>query len=240
MIKKIISIVLTAAMLVTLGGCGKKSGNKQSNINGDGVEVTTPVSTPEGESDASSAAETTPTPVPEMGTGATQAPFTDSNTVTEVTTEDIPVAEKKKVFEKKEEPDGYKKYVSGDKKWGILLPEESVPGDEDEGGIVFMLGGNMIAVSTVDEEYEFKNVEEAKEYFRMLDEVEVNNFNVIYDNGRYAGCSFDFRTSIGAWGFCKYACKGGKSAGATAMNMEDDASLNDVLRNTVNSLVVFD
>ena len=64
MIKKIISIVLTAAMLVTLGGCGKKSGNKQSNINGDGVEVTTPVSTPEGESDASSAAETTPTPVP--------------------------------------------------------------------------------------------------------------------------------------------------------------------------------
>lgn len=240
MIKKTISIILTAAMLVSLSGCGKKEEDKQSHISGDGVEVTEAVSTPSAEPGASPEAEASATPVPKYGTGATQAPFTDSSNVTEVTTEDIPVAEKKKEFEKKEEPTGYKKYVSGDKKWGILLPADSVPGDEDEGGIVFMLGANMIAVSTVDDGYEFKNVEEAKEYFHILDEVEVNNFSVIYDDGEYAGCCFDFRTSIGARGFCKYAFKGGKGAGATAMNMEDDASLNDILKKTVDSLVVFD
>lgn len=231
--KKIILAALTAAVLAASAGCGKKDEDRKSSIVGDGAEPVAAVQT----------AEPTPAATEDAATpsaAATQPPFIDSDTVTEVTTSEMPVAEKKKEFERKEEPEGYKKYISGDKKWGILLPEDSVPGDEDEGGIVFMLGGNIIAVSTVDEAYEFRTVEEAKQYFRMLDEVEVNNFSVIYDGEKYAGCCFDFRTSVGAWGFCKYACNGGKSAGATAMNIEDDASLNEILRDTVNSLVVFD
>lgn len=239
MIKKIISLALAAAMLASFAGCGKKDEEKKSNITGDGVEMTEAVKTPEPDP-LNTASPTAPAEAEQFGTGATQAPFTDSDDVTTVTAEEIPVIEDKKDFENKEDTEGFKKYVSGDKKWGVFLPEDAVPGDEDEGGIVFMLGANMIAVSTVDEAYEFTDPEKAKEYFGVLDDVNVNSFTVIYDGDKYAGCCFDFRTSVGAWGFCKYAYKKNKGASAVAVNMENDASLNDVLRKTVNSLVVLD
>lgn len=223
-------------MLVTLGGCGKKDKEKASSITGDGVEMTEAVRTPEPSEEAAQAAAETP----KLGTGATQAPFHDSDNVTTVTADEMPVVEDKKDFENKDDTDGFKKYISGDKKWGVLLPESAVPGDEDESGIIFMLGSNMIAVNTVDDAYEFTNPEEAKEYFGVLDDVNVNSFTVIYDDDKYAGCCFDFRTSVGAWGFCKYAYKNGRGASAAAVNLEDDASLNDMLRSTVNSLVVLD
>lgn len=239
MLKKIISIALVAAMLVTLGGCGKKNEDKKSNITGDGVEMTEAAKTPKPDSVGVESSEAA-TETPDFGTGATQAPFTDSANIKTVTAEEMPVSEDEKDFENKDDITGFKKYVGGDRVWGILLPEDSVPGDEDEGGVVFMLGANMIAVSTVEEAYEFTNPEKAKEYFSMIDDVNVNSFTVIYDGDKYAGCCFDFQTSVGAWGFCKYAYKGGKGASAVAVNMEDDASLNDVLRNTANSLVVLD
>lgn len=239
MIKKIISLALTAAMLVTLGGCGKENDEKESSIVGDGVDAVESVKKPKNDP----AAEVSPeaaTEVPDFGIGATQEPFVDSDNVTTVTANEIPVSEDEKDFENKDDIAGFKKYIGGDKVWGVLLPQDAVPGDEDEGGVVFMLGANMIAVSTVDETYEFINPETAKEYFGVIDDVHVNSFKVIYDDGRYAGCCFDFQTSIGAWGFCKYAYNNGKGASAIAVNLEDDASLNDVLRATVNSLVVLD
>ena len=239
MIKRIVSLALTAAMLVTLSGCGKKDEDKRSSIVGDGVDATETARTSKPEAGEDTASEDA-TEVPDFGTGATQAPFFDSNNVTTVTTNEIPVTEDEKDFENKDDVAGFKKYVSGDNVWGILLPTDAMPGDEDLNGAIFMLGANMIAVSTVDEAYEFVNPETAKEYFSMIDDVNINSFTIIYDNGSYAGCCFDFQTSIGAWGFCKYAYNDGKGAAAVAMNMEDDASLNDVLRTTANSLVVLD
>lgn len=234
MIKRIISLALTAAMLLALSGCGKKDGDRQSSVVGDGVSATEPVKTPE--SDSSEAA----TEVPDFGAGATQEPFIDSDKVTTVTANEVPVVEDEKDFANKDDIAGFKKYVGGNRAWGILLPEDAVPGDEDESGVIFVLGANMIAISTVDEAYEFVNPETAKEYFAIIDDVNVNNFTIIYDEGKYAGCCFDFQTSVGAWGFCKYAYNNGKGAAAVAINMEDDASLNDVLRTTANSLVVLD
>ena len=242
MIKKIVSLALTTAMLVTLSGCGKKSEEKQSSIVGDGVDVTEPVKTikPEFTPETSPEAAAETTDIPDFGSGATQEPFVDSGNVTNVTANEIPVAEDEKDFENKDDTAGFKKYVGGDKVWGILLPENAVTGDEDVSGSIFMLGTNMIAVSTVDGAYEFVNPETAKRYFSIIDDVNVNSFTVIYDGDKYAGCCFDFQTSVGAWGFCKYAYNKGKGAAAVAMNMEDDASLNEVLRTTVNSLVVLD
>ena len=235
--RKIISIVLAAAIALMLGGCGKKSTNEKSGIVGDGVETAQKANTDKPKESKASENETAS---PTIGTGATQAPFTDSYAVHQVDTETIPVSEDKGEFEDNPENSGYKKYVSGDNKWGIQLPEQAVPGDEDESGSIFTIGPNMIAVNTMDEVHEFKTPEEAKEYFSMLDEVKLNNFTVIYNNDEYSGCYFDFQTSIGAWGVCKYAVNGKQAASAVATNMSDDASLNDILRDTVNSLVVLD
>ena len=225
--KKAIAILMTAAMLVTLGGCGEKKDAK-SQVSGDGVEVK------ETKAPASESASPLPT------VAATQIPFVESGTTSTVTTEEIPVSETKNEFEESSDTDGYKKYVDSAGKWGILLPEDAVVGDEDESGCVFMLNQNMIAVSTLDEPVELRSIEEAKQYYSILDEVKVNRFTVIYDGDDYAGCCFDYQTSIGAVGFGKYSIKGGTAAYASAVNLSDDATLNDVLRDAVNSLVVFE
>lgn len=239
-IKKVIFIALAAVMAFTVGGCGKKEADKKSAVVGDGVDVVKSVETIE--PDASQTTQNDETAA-SLGTGAAQAPFVDSYAVNYVDTDTMEVSEDRDDFEEKPEKNGYRKYISGDKKWGIQLPEQAVPGDEDESGIIFTIGPNMIAVNTIDEVHEFTSPEEAKQYFAMLDEVKVNNFTVVYDDddrNEYAGCYFDFQTSVGAWGFCKYSVDGRKAASAVAVNMSDDASLNDLLRDTVNSLVVLD
>ena len=226
--KRTIVLILAAAAAAAMTGCGKKAETGTSVV-GEGKDK------PAATAQATAAAATVfPT------VSATQPPFIDSNETQVVTAQEVPISEKKEDFEKSSEPEQFTKYVSGDNRWGILLPKDAKAADEDEGGAIFVLNQNSIAVNTMPEAVELKSVEEAKKHFAVLADVKLNSFKVIYDGDVYAGCCFDFESPTGIFGFGKYAVKGGKAASAAAMNMAGDAALNDLLRDTVNSLVVFE
>jgi len=229
--KRTIIFIMAAALAAAMTGCGKKA-ETGSGVVGDGKDK--PAAT--AATQATAAAEATAFPT----VSATQPPFVDSNETQVVTAQEVPISEKKEDFEKSSEPEQFTKYVSGDNRWGILLPKEARAADEDEGGAIFVLNQNTIAVNTMTEPVELKSAEEAKKYFSVLANVKLNSFKVIYDGNTYAGCCFDFESPTGIFGFGKYAVKGKNAASAAAMNMAGDAALNDLLRDTVNSLVVFE
>ncbi len=236
--KKAITVFLTASMLLSIGGCGKKEQNTTSHIvDGDPVVIET--DNPAHETAApTDEPEASPTDIVLETSAATLEPFTDSDEVTKSDSDDTVM--KKKSFEAENVEDGYTKYISGDNKWGIVLPNEMQVGDESDTGVVFVYGSNMVAVSVMDEKKELSTPSEAREYASVFGDVNIDNFTVIYNGKSYSGCSFDYETEVGMRGFGKYAAAKHTAVCAVGVNMENTQEINEMIRKTVNSLVVFD
>ncbi len=231
MMRKLITFALAAAMLVSVYGCG--CANKQeegSNIvDGKPVVATT---VPETETEATTA----PTELP----GETIAPLENSVEVKSVEANEVPTAETEDEFEVTEVEDGYIRYVGGDTKWGMILPPGTQIGDESEDGSLFLIHDNVVTAIITDKVIELTSVEQAKDYYSDFGEINIDDFTVIREDGKYKGCFFEYQTEDGIRGFAKYVVDGGRSVCAAGINSTMNAAADAAMREAVNSLVIFE
>lgn len=233
--KRFISIIIAGAMLASLCGCGceKKEEEGSNIVNRPGVVATV---VPAGATDP----DATEKPAITISPQGTVEPLEDSEEVNFVSADEVPTAESTDEFAQTEVEDGYIRYMGGDTKWGIILPPEAQIGDEAEDSSLFVVGPNIVTAVIVDRVTEITSVAQAKEHYADFGEIAIDDFTVIRDNGEYAGCYFEYLTQDGARGFAKYVVNGKKTVSAAGVNMTHDAAQSEILREIVNSVVIFD
>ena len=224
--KRIITIAVAAAMLAGLCSCGcDKKEDEKSHI----VDKLKVVSTT----------------VPEMAASATEvpsetlAPVEDSSEVASVEAADVPTDETEEGFKNTEVDAGYTMYVGGNNEWGIILPPDTQIGDEAEDGSLFIVNSNIITAIITDKVTELTSVEDVKEYYSNLGEIKVDEFTVIRENGEYRGCFFEYLTEDNIRGFAKYVTDGTSTVCAAGTNGTTNAAEDTVMREVINSLVIF-
>ena len=102
------------------------------------------------------------------------------------------------------------------------------------------MGANIVTAVVVDREIVLTSVAEVMAHYEDMGAIIVDDFTVIRDNGKYIGCYFEFLNEDGARGFSKYVVNNGKTVSASGINMTQDAAQNEVLREMVNSVVIFE
>ena len=140
-------------------------------------------------------------------------------------------------FKSREEQPAYMKYTSGDTKWGIVMPESAQIGDEDESGVLFLIGGSLLMVQTMDSAIYVDSPESVNEILGQGG-AEIADFTVINSGGEYAGCHYKRVTPEGNEGYVKLVTNGSVSIAASAMNPE--GTLTQELIDAVESLVIFE
>ncbi len=223
--KKIIVTAVAAVMLVSVCGCGKVEDEKSNIKDKLSVVSTTP---PE---DAASATETP---------GETIPPMEESETVTTVDASEVLTSQSEDEFEETEVDGGYVRYAGGNDEWGIILPPDTQVGDESEDGSLFIVNSNVITAIITDKVTTLTTVDEVKDYYSSLGEIKIDDFTVIRDNGEYIGCFFEYLTEDNVRGFAKYVTDGKQTVCATGINGAANAAEDAVMREVINSLVMFE
>lgn len=239
MIKRI--IIAAAAVSMLMCGCAKKQENVQSQIEGDAPTSApwSPKAVEEREQEKTEEAEKNGyTPAP-TDAASTLAPFEESETAVSLTPADMPSQMSKADFESMAVEDGYIKYISGDDKWGIILPPGTEIGDEAETGVMFLYKSSLINVIVADGADRIETPQQAKELYSIFGEVKVGNFAVISENGQYQGCRFDYTTPENMRGFVKYAVKGAAAAIVSGANYDSTQETSDALSRCVDTVVIF-
>lgn len=223
--KKIIVTAVAATMLISVCGCGTAKEEKSNIKDRLSVVSTTP---PE---DAASATETPDETIP---------PMEETGTVTTVDATEVLTSQSEDEFEETEVDGGYVRYVGGNDEWGIILPPDTQVGDESEDGSLFIVNSNVITAIIIDKVTTLTTVDEVKDYYSSLGEIKIDDFTVIRDNDEYIGCFFEYLTEDNVRGFAKYVTDGKQTVCATGINSTANAAEDVVMREVVNSLVMFE
>lgn len=226
--KKIISTALAAALLVSICGCGKEEKKKVSHIVDRPGVVATVAPKTETEPDITISPE------------GTLAPMEGSIEVETVSADEVATSQTVEEFEDEPVEPGYMRYEGGDTRWGIVLPSEARVGDEAEDSSLFVVGPNIVTAVVVDREIVMTSVAEVMEHYSDMGAIIVDDFTVIRDDGKYIGCYFEFLNEDGARGFSKYVVNNGKTVSAAGINTTQDAAQDQILRDMVNSVVIFE
>lgn len=231
-IKRIFTVIIAGAIMMSMGACGKKNDDKSHIVDGEPVSIET--SAPN-RTQAPSAA---PAATVETDPTATLKPFEASSEVSVASGDEMPSEVTEEEFEETDIKEGYTRYVSGDNLWGIILPPGMQPADEDETGVAFALDNNLVMVSVVDDQPEPKTAEEVKNMYSVFGDITIGNFTIMQDGDTYMGCRFDYSTAEGMRGFAKYVLKNGKGVAAAGANLDQTQRTNDLLHEVVDSLVM--
>ena len=223
--KRVLTLILAALMAFGMSGCGKEQAKKKSQIVDGAPYVSTP--RPEVEDD-----EPTPSPTAASDSASDAKPTKKPTTVRSASTgggvsydEIYGINEEssnnalmsRQAFDERPVANGKHRYIGANDSWGIDLPNNVVIGDEDESGVLFMIGNALLTIQVMDSPVELHSPDDAKAFLGD-NNLEIQGFTIIKADGRYAGSRFYRVTAQANAGYNRILTNGQISVAASVMN----------------------